>query len=97
MRAQSAAIAAAAVRPDAVFRPLLSIGRAAVVVAAVIAAGGCAPPRSVAVADPADPAAPVARVRAVPVIDRYEPLRPQTPAGWPAQNRRVAPQADGVR
>jgi len=97
MRAQSAATAAAAVRPDAAWFPLFHHGRAAVVIVAVLAAGGCAQPRSVAGADPADPAVPVAPVRAAPVIDRYEPMRPQTPAAWPAQNRRIAPDSGEVR
>ncbi|MBR1219032.1 hypothetical protein JQ557_13595 [Bradyrhizobium sp. U87765 SZCCT0131] len=90
MRAQPAASAAAAVRSGAAIHPLFLIGRAAAV-AAVVAAGGCTPPRPAIGADPADPAARVAPVRAAPVIDRYESLRPQTPAAWPAQNRRVTP------
>ncbi|MEW6640534.1 MAG: hypothetical protein AB1586_08500 [Pseudomonadota bacterium] len=96
MRAQSAAKAAAAVHPDAASSSMLRHGRAALVVLGLVAMGGCAPPRPFAGADPADPAARVAPVRAAPVIDRYESLRPQAPAPWPAQNRRVTPDSGEV-
>jgi hypothetical protein len=67
----------------------------ALMLAAVTALGGCAPPVApVSGADPADANARTAPIGYRSTIGRYTSLRPAAPTAWGGQNERVAPKPE---
>jgi hypothetical protein len=67
----------------------------ALLLVAVTAVAGCAPPLApVSGADPADAHARTAPIGYRPTIGRYTALRPAAPTAWGDQNERVAPRPE---